>query len=106
MKAHPHSRGRKLNVQPLESRQLMAGEVTAFLDGETLFIIGDRQDNDVVIDEVAPHSFPVRGGNAGRDGFTSVNGRVEPATFAVSDINMQLRDGNDLVRINGLDVTE
>src|SRR5690349_17694431 len=58
---------RRLNVESLESRAMLAGDVLATVEGGNLLITGDGADNDIRIVQTADDTFQIIG-----DG-TSVN---------------------------------
>ncbi|MEZ6055932.1 MAG: hypothetical protein R3C01_04435 [Planctomycetaceae bacterium] len=84
-------------IETLESRLLLAGNVTAVLKGSTLVITGDAAGNSILVTETDDHAFSVQG----RD--TSVNGVVDGlATFeGVSNIKIDLKGGNDFFSMMG-----
>lgn len=102
MKKHHASklRHRPLFVEGLESRAMLAGNVTAAVSGETLFVTGDNLDNSVVIQQSGTNQFTVVGA-AGSD--TRVNGRVEGTAFVANNVRnfeIDLRGGNDSLGIS------
>lgn len=102
MKKHRTARlqHRPLFVEGLETRAMLAGNVTASVRGGTLFVTGDNLDNDVVIQQTGPNRFTVVGvaGSA-----TKVNNRAEGIVFTgngVRNFEIDLRAGNDMLGIS------
>jgi hypothetical protein len=94
---------RRLVLEALEPRRMMAGNVTAFLESTgQLRIIGDNSSNAVEIAEVSPGTgrYQVRG--IGLDGNTAVNGSLSPTAFSgVASISVCMQGGNDAVSVRG-----
>ena len=91
----------QFDLESLEPRQMLAGDVTAAIRGNDLIIEGDQQNNEIVIQESAnPGEFEVFGANG-----TTINGQ-ERFTFTsdVDDVRIQLRDGNDRLWIKEMQV--
>lgn len=82
---------RKLKLESLERRELMASDVTASLSGGTLQIRGSDQAEHVIVDQFG-QNITVRIGNA-----------TPFATFAASQVNnlrVQLNGGDDRLNVN------
>jgi hypothetical protein len=79
-------------LETLEDRRLMAGNVTATLQGGTLFLRGDSLDNSVAVSQISATQFAVAGLS------TTVNGSSSPFLFNgnIGAIDADFRDGNDL----------
>ena len=92
---------RKLSVQPLEKRELFAGDVqVAFdsADSRDLEITGDDQDNWIVIEQVSDDRVRI----TGNDG-TTINGQSNPLEFTVrDDMRINMHGGDDHVGIDGV----
>ncbi len=103
----PRSRGparTRLQVEPLETRAVPAGDVAAFLLGGDLIVLGDRADNAVEI-LVTDGNLVVQG-REGTD--TTINGASRVVFEGVDRIGDDLRAflgrGNDLIDIRGVSV--
>jgi len=92
------SRTRKLVVESLENRTLLAGNVTASLSGGSLYVTGDDQSNTISVESIGAGNVQVRGFG------TSVNGSPDAIkTFSVpGSIVIRMNDGDDLVRVTNL----
>ena len=102
--SRPNSR--RLTVESLESRNLMAGNVTADVVAGSLILQGDGQSNGVVImpvfaaGRVQPGAFMVRG--AEWEGPTTINGQSQFLfRFVNDDIEIRMAGGQDLVILGG-----
>jgi hypothetical protein len=91
----------RLRAENLESRCLLAGDVTAVLDGNTLELVGDDESNQIVISaaldaegEVIAESYVV----TGLDG-TTINGAAEATFEDVTHVQADLGEGDDLVQM-------
>jgi hypothetical protein len=96
-----YSAGRRLTLETLEDRSLMAGNVTASMAGSKLVIQGDGEANHVVLSfDRATQRFRVSG-QATAVGPTTINGNVAPsAGFArVRQISINLGGGDDTLEI-------
>jgi hypothetical protein len=91
---------RKLKLESLENRQLMAGNITAGLDSQgTLQIRGDSVDNGVAIYQVNSSTLRVEGLSQGGSG-TRVNGSTSFRDFRnVQGLNVDLGAGNDRIEV-------
>jgi len=99
--------GRKCKFESLETRQMMAGDVSASVHAGTLCIKGDNLSNGITITAGAiPNQVIITGTTVGGSG-TTVNG-ITNAPVAVNnvtmDININMKGGNDTVTINNLTV--
>lgn len=95
-------RGRSARVEILERRALLAGDVEIrFADGN-LFVTGDPEANSIAI-ALEVGEIVVKG----LDG-TTINGQTDPfiATALSKDIRIQMRGGDDRVRVGGEDHEE
>ncbi|MCU0708470.1 MAG: hypothetical protein MUF23_09275 [Pirellula sp.] len=93
--------GFRPQMEHLESRQLMAGDVMVALEGSLLTVNGDNLDNQIAITRNVAGDVVVSGQNG-----TLVNGLtsfrlVRPSINAVE---IRMEDGNDLVSIRNLQV--
>jgi len=91
---------RRLFLEGLESRAMLAGNVTAAVNGNTLFVTGDNGDNNVVIQQTGADRFTVVGVSGSA---TTVNGKAEGIVFtgnSVRNFEIDLRGGNDTLGIS------
>lgn len=90
---------RKLLVETLENRSMLAGNVTASVSGADLIITGDALGNTITVESAGAGIVQVRGFEN-----TSVNGTANGLkTFNVSgSINIRLNAGDDTVRVTNL----
>src|SRR6478672_3540488 len=90
---------RRLGLELLESRRVLAGNVHAFVSGGNLHIEGDRQSNEILIEQSAPKSFTI----TSRDGTTTINGQAGPRTFngIGKNVFIALNSGNDVAELDG-----
>src|SRR5262245_64453517 len=87
---------RKLGLERLESREVLAGNVHAFVSGGNLHIDGDSQANEILIEQSAPKSFTI----SSRDGTTTINGQAGPLTFNGVRKNVQINLDRKSTRLN------
>lgn len=103
------SRRRAMIVESLEQRAMLAGNVSVSLSGGNLLVQGDKNDNIVLIEQVGDGQYAVTGFDAavsGLSGFkagpTRINGTANGTVViagVTGDVNVQLRQGNDIVGI-------
>jgi hypothetical protein len=95
---------RSLLLESLETRQMLAGNVTALLSGGNLLITGDSSANDIQIDAVA--GFPGRiriTPQANVAGDTTLNGQSLALTYpSFGDIRINLGGGSDDLEFLGV----
>lgn len=108
--ARSQSARRRLALETLEDRSLMAGNVTASMVGSKLVIQGDGEANHVVLRfDRATQRFHVNG-LATDGGETTINGPASstpPAGFPrVGQIEVALGDGDDSLEILNPDATD
>src|SRR5262245_46018753 len=84
---------RPLKLEWLESRVVLDGNISAFMRGGSLHIVGDSKGNEITIEQSALKSFTI----SSADGATTINGRTGPVTFngVKRDLNINLGRGND-----------
>jgi hypothetical protein len=86
-----------LGLEALESRTLLAGNVTASVINGTLTVLGDDANNAVqistVYDPVYGDGFQVTG--LDKDGPTTVNGNSDDGFFGVTNVYVDLKGGDD-----------
>lgn len=93
--------GMGLNLEQLESRLLMSGNITVSVHHGRLTIFGDPADNQITIDQASLSSGQDR--ISATDADTTINGQAGPLIFdGVKTIVVKLGDGNDKLDINGL----
>jgi hypothetical protein len=88
-----------LNLERLEGRVLLAGNVTTSLVGTTLTIDGDAQNNQVHITRVSPQKILLESGQSA----TTFNGKAAPVEIQFPDnghLKINLKGGNDELSIN------
>jgi len=92
----------------LESRRLMAGNVTAELIHGSLYLNGDDAANGIAIVATEnPGEVRVTGTPATATDATELNGQDGPLTFIVTaDIVIRMGAGNDGVELNGVSVPD
>ncbi len=92
---------RRLCAESLESRELLAGDVTLKVIGGNLFMTGDNANNSVTIAGTAtPGKFTVTGA-AG----TKIDGKAaETVTGISASIIANLNDGNDVLKVNNANI--
>src|SRR2546423_969557 len=96
-----HRLNRRLGLELLETRRVLAGNVHAFVSSGNLHLEGDSQANAILIEQSAPRSFTI----SSRDGTTTLNGQAGPLTFNGIRHNLfvVLKGGNDVAEIDGAD---
>jgi hypothetical protein len=96
---------RRIAVERLESRAMLAGNVSAFVDGGgNLIVRGNNGDNGVLISQVDDGEYAVIGFDFG-SGATNINGSANGAvvlTGVTGDVNVDLRGGNDALAIGNV----
>jgi hypothetical protein len=94
-------RFRQLVAEPLERREMMAGDVSVSIAGGTLIVRGDAQANGIAITQLNADTYVVTGFNDAENAAvrTTVNGELTSQTFSGvrNDINIDMGDGNDIV---------
>ena len=93
---------RKLGLENLERRELMAGDVGVYVSGGSLYVNGDNASNGLNITQVAPGTFDVAGAYTG-GGATRVNGYYSPLRFygVTDDVKITMNGGHDSVTLGG-----
>jgi len=94
--------GRRLNLEGLETRALLAGDVTVSVLNGNLLIVGDSADNDITIEQgTTADSFIVTGiGTVGGD--TNINGAPSTTgtfTGVTHNITVRMNGGDDTVSV-------
>jgi hypothetical protein len=98
---------RRLQIESLEPRHALAGNVVAVLTEGTLTILGDDQANGVnIVYDVATQSHRVEGFDLG-GAPTTINGQLgsalAPVFSGVKHINVQLAEGDDALHFGAAD---
>lgn len=87
-----------LQVEQLEERSVLAGNVTAMGFGGHLTLIGDNLDNQLKVTRVGTSQVQI----SSLDGSTRINGSLNPVTLqATSGINALLLGGDDVLELSG-----
>jgi len=109
----PLFKTRRLNVQQLEERRLMAGNVSVSVSSGNLLIDGDDFNNIVQVVQVVQNGQPVAGSyritgltTAGNQA-TRINGGTAPITVAgvTGDVRIDLDNGNDGLQMGSTPLT-
>jgi hypothetical protein len=96
---------KKLHVESLETRNLLAGNVGAFISGGDLFVTGDDAANTITIESAGVNTVQVRGFNSADGTPTSVKGSPNALRIFnnfTGDIFINMKGGDDVVRITNL----
>ncbi len=94
MKRNFYHNRRRLNLEQLESRQMLAGDVTVSVVGGVLYLNGDNDGNAISISATAnPDEFTI----SSADGSTTINGGAAPVTIggATGGADITLTNGDD-----------
>ena len=93
---------RRLGLESLENRLLLAGNVTVQVSGGDLVVNGDSQDNRIQIVQVMQNGQPVAGKFyvTGQNG-TKINGQTAGREFSnvTDDMTIKLKGGHDRVTL-------
>jgi hypothetical protein len=94
-----YNRKSRLNFESLEERTVLAGNVTASVNGGFLVMIGDAGDNQVAITQSASGGIQV----SSLDGTTHINGQAGPISLGrvTTGSVIAMGNGNDVVRLQG-----
>jgi len=103
MAAKHQMKNRNLSIQALEDRNMFAGNILANMVGTELTVAGDVMNNQVQIEEIAPNTIQVTGLMG-----TTVNGAPMQvfAASLIEDVSVRTGDGNDLVVIRNLTLSD
>src|SRR3954466_11119037 len=97
---------RNFCLERLEDRQMMAGDIAAYLQSGVLNLAESAGyqggQNGVSIVQVAPHTLMVTGLRTDDGGTSTINGHASQQFSGVNSLNVNLGGGNDLVDI-GID---
>jgi VCBS repeat-containing protein len=88
-----------LSLEQLEERTVLAGNITATITAGSLRLIGDAQDNQVLVQRTGTTSLQL----SSLDGTTRINGQSGPVTLSnfTAGITASTGNGNDLLRFSG-----
>jgi hypothetical protein len=95
-------RYRKLNMETMEARQMMAGDVMANVTGGTLYLneaTGQAgRDNSVIVSQIAPGKIRVTGNSTTTDGTLSkINGAASQDFNVTGGLVVRFGGGSDLI---------
>jgi hypothetical protein len=98
-RGHRHSYLRKSFFESLEERTVLAGNVTASVNGGFLVMIGDSGDNQIAITQSAAGGVQL----SSLDGTTHINGQAGPISLGsvTAGSVIAMGNGNDVVRLQG-----
>lgn len=90
---------RPLGLERLQDRDLLAGNVSAFMDRGTLIVTGDIGDNELRITQVAPNWVQLTSMSSP----TTINNNQSTATFKVTKgMIFNMGGGNDVLQFDGI----
>jgi hypothetical protein len=98
---HRSSRERRLLLESLETRQLLAGDITASVVDGRLTLTGDDAANEVFVGDLGDGRFVIRGMAGATGAATTINGQAEVIvegvvdTAGITDITANLGGGDD-----------
>jgi hypothetical protein len=89
---------RRLKLENLENRTMLAGDVAVSVVQGNLKIEGDIQANEIAVTDLGGGQVEVAGQNG-----TTINGQAGPLTFAsvLRSVKIELKEGDDVVRFTG-----
>jgi hypothetical protein len=92
---------RRMNMESLESRKLMAGDIAVALEGQLLSLRGDNLSNQVVVTQNAAGTVTISGQNG-----TTINGlpSVRLINPQLNALEVRMEDGDDSVTLRGVNV--
>lgn len=96
---------KRLRLEPLEHRQMMAGNVTASISNGDLIVDGDDLNNAITIESAGTNTVQVRGFNDTLGSATSVNGSpnaLQIFSGFTGSVVVRINGGDDLVRVTNL----
>jgi hypothetical protein len=99
---------RRCSFEALESRQMMAGDVTAKISGGDLIIKGDSLGNGITIAAGTTAGTVIVTGVTAGGSATTINGGTAAVTLSgfTDDLKIDLKDGDDNVSVTGLTVSD
>jgi len=86
----------KLNIENLESRQMMAGDVSAYAISKILYVNGDSLSNGIVLTSDVDGVITVAGIDQGGSA-TTVNGGASSTFTKIKDIVISTNKGDDAI---------
>lgn len=90
---------RRLRLESLESRELMAGNVSVSLVNQEVQVTGDAKGNGVLISEISPNVYKITGLVAAGSA-TTINGKSSITIRSPQDdLRVYMNGGNDVVAI-------
>lgn len=100
------NRHRKLHIEQMEAREMMAGDVAGYVSNNTLYLYeayGQAgRDNSVSISQIAPGTVRVKGGPAADGTISKVNGQLYTDFKVTGGLNIAFGGGNDDVTLAGV----
>lgn len=92
---------RRMNLESLENRKLMAGDVAVALEGQLLTLRGDNLSNQVVVAQNAAGTVTISGQNG-----TTINGlpSLRLINPQLNALEIRMEDGDDSVTLRGVNV--
>jgi delta endotoxin-like protein len=101
MKSPTHHRTRRLGLESLERRQLLAGIVTVQVSGGDLIITGDGAGNNIQVTQVGSGQYRVEGrysaGAATQVRFGNSTAGSQTLSGVTDDFTIEMQGGNDTV---------
>ncbi|QVL33192.1 tandem-95 repeat protein [Telmatocola sphagniphila] len=90
-------------LEPLESRTVLSGNVTALVLGNSLDVLGDSGNNFISIQGTAPNTVSINS----TDGSTTINGQSGPVTLSgiKAGVFIILGNGDNNLEISGVDTS-
>ncbi len=90
----------KLNLQQLETREVPAGDINAYVSFGDLYLYGDSQDNDVWVSQLDHNTVRVYGWHSSRGYTTTINGKNwDDFDITGDDLRAYLGAGNDRLEL-------
>lgn len=100
------TRHRKLNMEQMERREMMAGDIGGYVSSNTLFLYESGgqagRDNSVVISQIGTNKVRVMGGVLADGTVTKVNGAAYKDFTVSGGLNVTFGGGNDSVTFHKL----
>jgi large repetitive protein len=88
---------RKCNLESLENRSMMAGDVQASVVAGDLFLTGDAFGNQIQIHQTSGNFYRVSGDNG-----TKINGQLARIFRVTGSMNVNLAGGDDTLKMGGI----
>jgi hypothetical protein len=98
---------RKLLMEPIEPRMLLAGNVVASISGGSLFLTGDNVPNTISVETAGMGKVRVAGFNDAQGFATRVNGVANASVVLngfTGNVHLAMSGGSDVVRLTNLTV--